>query len=125
MVKTQFSRDIKVFRSDNAQEYCDTSFLAFLRAHGTLPHRSCPGTSQQNGRAERKHRHLLDTTRVLLISSDCPERFWEEASFTATYTVNRVPSPLLGNLTPYERLYGILPNYHSLRVFGCACFVLL
>ncbi|PSS08272.1 Endonuclease, partial [Actinidia chinensis var. chinensis] len=125
MIKTQFSRDIKVFRSDNAQEYCDTSFLAFLREQGTLPHRSCPGTSQQNGRAERKHRHLLDTTRALLISSGCPERFWGEAALTAAYTINRVPSPLLGNLTPYERLYGTPPDYHSLRVFGCACFVLL
>ncbi|GFY82953.1 hypothetical protein Acr_02g0011930 [Actinidia rufa] len=125
MIKTQFSRDIKVFRSDNAQEYYDTSFLTFLREQGTLPHRSCPGTSQQNGRAERKHRHLLDTTRALLISSGCPESFWGEAALTAAYTINRVPSPLLGNLTPYERLYGTPPDYHSLRVFGCACFVLL
>ncbi|GFZ16754.1 hypothetical protein Acr_26g0000240 [Actinidia rufa] len=125
MIKTQFSRDIQVFCSDNAQEYCDTSFLAFLREQGTLPHRSCPGTSQQNGRAERKHRHLLDTTRALLISSGCPERFWGEAALAAAYTINRVPSPLLGNLTPYERLYGTPPDYHSLRVFGCACFVLL
>ncbi|GFS40568.1 hypothetical protein Acr_00g0069360 [Actinidia rufa] len=125
MIKTQFSRDIKVFRSDNAQEYCDTSFFAFLREQGTLPHRSCPGTSQQNGRAERKHRHLLDTTRALLISSGYPERFWGEAALIAAYTINRVPSPLLGNLTLYERLYGTPPDYHSLRVFGCACFVLL
>jgi len=36
---------------------------------------SCPGTSQQNGRAERKHRHILDTVRALLISAACPEVF--------------------------------------------------
>lgn len=125
MIKTQFSRVIKIFRSDNAQEYCDTSFLASLRAQGTLPHRSCPGTSQQNGRAERKHRHLLDTSRALLISSGCPESFWGEAALTAAYTINRVPSPIINNLTPYERLHNSPPDYHSLRVFGCVCFVLL
>ncbi|GFS32293.1 hypothetical protein Acr_00g0021810 [Actinidia rufa] len=115
----------RVFRSDNAQEYLDTSFLNFFRAYGTLSHRSCPDTSQQNGRAEHKHRHLLDTTRALLISSGCLERFWGKAALTATYTINRIPLPLLGNLTPYECLYGTPPDYHSLRVFGCACFVLL
>ena len=125
MIQTQFSRPIKVFRSDNAMEYRDTTFLHFLRQQGTLPHRSCPGTSQQNGRAERKHRHILDTVRALLISSSCLEKFWGEAALTAIYTINRVPSPLLANLSPYERLYGFPPPYSLLRVFGCACFVLL
>ena len=33
------------------------------------PHRSCPYTSQQNGRAEWKHRHILDVVCTLLISA--------------------------------------------------------
>jgi hypothetical protein len=49
MIQTQFSRTIKVFRSDNAQEYHDKSFLSILDSNGTLPHYSCPYTSQQNG----------------------------------------------------------------------------
>ena len=52
MIETQFNRIVKVFRSDNAQEYNDKSFLSFLDSHDTLPQRSCPYTSQQNGRAE-------------------------------------------------------------------------
>uniref|UniRef100_A0A2N9GX63 CCHC-type domain-containing protein n=1 Tax=Fagus sylvatica TaxID=28930 RepID=A0A2N9GX63_FAGSY len=83
------------------------------------------GTSQQNGRAERKHRHILDSVRAFLISASCPERFWEEAALTAVYTINRLPSSALQNVTPFERLYGTPASYSSLRVFGCACFVLL
>ena len=75
MIETQFNRIVKVFRSDNAQEYNDKSFLSFLDNHGTLPQRSCPYTSQQNGCAERKHRHILDVVRTLLISASLPERF--------------------------------------------------
>ena len=106
MVKTQFSRNIKIFRLDNAMEYRDSDFLSYLKSQGTQPHRSCPGTSQQNGRVERKHRHILDTTRALLISSSCPEHFWGEAVLTATYTINRIPTPVIGNHSPYESLYG-------------------
>ena len=75
MIKTQFSQSIKVFRTDNAMEYKDSKFLDFLNKHGTICHRSCLSTSQQNGRAERKHIHILEIIRSLLISTSCPERF--------------------------------------------------
>jgi len=86
---------------------------------------SCPGTSQQNGRAERKLRHILDTVRALLLSSLVPTPFWGEATLTAVYTINRLPTPIFANCTPHERLFGSSPTYHQLRVFGFACFVLL
>uniref|UniRef100_A0A2N9EXS6 Integrase catalytic domain-containing protein n=1 Tax=Fagus sylvatica TaxID=28930 RepID=A0A2N9EXS6_FAGSY len=125
MIQTQFSRTIKVFRSDNAQEYHDKSFLSILDSNGTLPHYSCPYTSQQNGRAERKLRHILDVVRTLLISASIPERFWGEAALTAVYTINRIPSPTTHKKSPFELLYDKLPDYSSLRVFGCVCFVSL
>ncbi|KAL4019197.1 hypothetical protein IC575_022842 [Cucumis melo] len=61
MIQTQFSSKIKILRTDNAMEYKDSRFLSFLAQQGTLIQRSCPHTSQQNGRAERKHRHILDS----------------------------------------------------------------
>ncbi|KAJ9545281.1 hypothetical protein OSB04_024988 [Centaurea solstitialis] len=36
-----------------------------LRVVSTYP---CPGTSPQNGRAERKHRHILNTVQTLLVT---------------------------------------------------------
>ncbi|KAA0032344.1 uncharacterized protein E5676_scaffold340G00040 [Cucumis melo var. makuwa] len=92
---------------------------------GTLVQRSCPHTSQQNGRAERKHRHILDSVRALLLSASCPEKFWGEAALTSVYTINRLPSSVLQNISPFEKLYGTPPNYSNLKTFGCACFVLL
>jgi len=98
MVETQFSKRIKDFRSDNALEYTQQAFQNILKHYSTAPHLSCPGTSRQNGRAERKLRHILDTVRALLLSSLVPT---------------------------HERLFGSSPTYHQLRVFGSACFVLL
>ena len=48
-----------------------------------------------------------------------------EAVLTAVYTINRTPSSVTHNLSPYERLYGVCPDYSNLRVFGSACFVML
>ena len=125
MIETQFNCIVKVFRSDNAQEHNDKSFLSFLDSHGTLPQQSCPYTSQQNSRAERKHRHILDVVRTLLISTSLPECFWGEAALTAVHTINLILSPTTHNKSPFKFLYGQTPNYSSLRVFGYACFVSL
>ena len=64
MVETQFSKRIKIFQSDNALEYTQYAFQAVLHSYGTVHPLTCPGTSQQNGRAERKLRHILDTIRA-------------------------------------------------------------
>ncbi|KAL0541080.1 hypothetical protein IC582_021111 [Cucumis melo] len=125
MIRTQFSCPIKTLRTDNALEYKDSTLLSFLSQKVTLVQRSCPHTSQQNGRAERKHHHILDSVRALLLSASCPEKFWGEAALTSVYTINRLPSSVLQNISPFERLYGTPPNYSNLKVFGCACFVLL
>ena len=79
----------------------------------------------QNGRAERKLQHILDTVRALLLSSKVPVPFWGEAVLIATHVINRIPSPTISNQTPYERLFGSLPHYQHLRSFGFAYFVLL
>nr|CAN70361.1 hypothetical protein VITISV_033646 [Vitis vinifera] len=125
MIETQFSKRIKTFRSDNALEYTQHAFQALLHSYGTVHHLTCPGTSQQNGRAERKLRHILDTVRALLLSAKIPAPFWGEAALHAVHAINRIPSAVIHNQTPYERLFGSPPVYHHLRSFGSACFVLL
>ena len=125
MIYTQFKKEVKIFRADNAKEYKESELTNFLASHGTVAQSSCPYTSQQNGRAERKHRHILDTIRALLLSSSCTEFFWGEAALTAVHTINMILSPVIDNFSPYEKLYEKPPSYDSLKVFGSACFVLL
>ena len=75
MVETQFSKRIKIFRSDNALEYTQYAFQAVLHSYGTVHHLTYPGTSQQNGRAEQKLCHILDTIRALFLSAKVPAPF--------------------------------------------------
>ena len=125
MVETQFFKRIKTFRSDNTLEYTQYAFQALLHSYGIVHYLTCPGTSQKNGRAERKFRHILDTIRALLLSTKIPASFWGEATLHAVHAINRIPSDVIHNQTPYEHLFGSPPDYHHLRSFGSACFVLL
>ncbi|KAJ9535710.1 hypothetical protein OSB04_un001136 [Centaurea solstitialis] len=115
MIHTQFLKPIKILRADNATEYKESSLIVFLCSQGTISQYSCPGTSPQNGRAERKHRHILDIIRTLLIYA---KRFWGEAAFTAVYTINRHLTLILQNKSPYEALHGITPAYELLKVIS-------
>ena len=44
MIKTQFSKVIKVFHCDNAMEYRDSKLLTYLAEQGTLSKFACLGT---------------------------------------------------------------------------------
>ena len=49
-------------------------------------------------------------------------KFWWEAFASTTYFLNRLPTMVMKNFSPFEALYGRKPDYNFLRVFGCACF---
>ena len=118
-VKTQFQKSIKCLRSDNAKEFLLTDFLA---SEGTLHQFSCPYTPEQNSIVERKHQHLLNVARSLLFQSNVPIVFWGDCILTATYIINRIPSLVLNNCSPYQILYNIAPDYSNFKIFGSLCY---
>lgn len=122
MVENQFDCKIKSIQSDEGGEFTSNKFTKFLHTHGILQRLSCPYTHEQNGLAVRKHRHIVETGLTLIAHSSMPLKYWDYAFQTAIYLINRLPTPLLGNLSPMEKLLGKSPDYKSLRVFGCACY---
>lgn len=51
-----------------------------------------------------------------------PQRFWADAFLTAVCLINRLPSPVIQNQTPFFRLFHTHPNYTFLHVFSSACY---
>ncbi|KAJ8633298.1 hypothetical protein MRB53_026634 [Persea americana] len=121
MISRQFEKNVKIVRSDNGTEF--TCLKGYFAEHGILHQTSCTGTPQQNGRVERKHRHILNIARALRFQAHLPIEFWGECVLTAGYLINRTPSVLLDGKTPYEILYGQVPTYKHIRIFGCLCYV--
>ena len=83
---------------------------------------SCGYTPQQNGVVERKHQHLLETARALQFQSNFSTKFWGECVLSTAYLINRMPLVPLGNMTPYEKLFGTKPDNTHLKAFGCLAF---
>lgn len=107
----QFNKPVKVVRSDNGSEFMCLS--SYFNEKGIIHQTSCVATPQQNGRVERKHRHILNIARALLFQAGLPIKFWGEAISTATHLINLTPSKVLNGLTPHEALFG---QHHRMSI---------
>jgi transposase InsO family protein len=119
LIENQYTTVPKIIRSDNGPEF---SLSTFYSSKGIIHQRSCVETPQQNGRVERKHQHILNVGRALLYHSKLPKSFWSYALLHATFIINRVPTPVLGNMSPYQKIYDQLPDINSFKVFGSLCY---
>ena len=120
LVEHKLDKKIFTVQSDWGGEYVKLN--TFFQSEGISHHVFCPHAHQQNGSAERKHRHIVEVGLALLAHAHMPLKFWDEAFLTATYLINIVPRKVINKTTPAERLLGVTPDYKSLRVFGCACW---
>ena len=75
-------------------------------------HVSCLHAHQQNGSAERKHRHIVEVGLALLAAASMPLKFWDEAFLTATYLINIRPSKVIKFENPITRLLVLLQTTH-------------
>ena len=99
-------KQIDSLRSDNGGEFTGNDFKAFCRAQGVQQTFTGAYAPQQNGVAERTNRTLIEMMRSMLRYSGLVKEYWGEAANTAAYTINRLPTDVLGGDTPYHAFWG-------------------
>ena len=61
-------------------------------------------------------------TRSFFIDASLPASFWLNVVYVAIYTINRLPTPVVNEKSPYEVLFVKVSYYSFLKPFMCACF---
>lgn len=119
MIERQYKSQVKGVRSDNAPEL---SFNELYKSKGIQAYHSCPETPEQNFVVERKHQHILNVARALMFQVHILLEYWSDCILTAVFLINRLPSPLLKDKSPFQMLTNNKPAYNDLRVFGCLVY---
>ncbi|RVW22815.1 Retrovirus-related Pol polyprotein from transposon TNT 1-94 [Vitis vinifera] len=110
-VEKQLGKVIKIVRSDRGGEYYGKHgdagqqkgpFARYLQDNGIVAQYTMPGSSEQNGVAERRNRTLMEMKRSMMGRSNFPEYLWGEAIKTTTYILNRVPRVAIVNFPTVE-----------------------
>jgi gag-polypeptide of LTR copia-type len=86
---------------------------------------SCPYTPEQNGLAERKHRHVVELGLATLLHAHIPQQYWPSVFESVVFVINRLRASPLFHISPYQKLFDKIPDYSFLRAIGCLCFPLL
>ncbi|SCZ92426.1 BZ3501_MvSof-1269-A2-R1_Chr2-2g04390 [Microbotryum saponariae] len=114
---------LKVLRTDNGGEYCSRAFTEFCKARGTRRQYSIPRTPQQNGRAERVNRSIVEGILALLVDAHLPKTFWEEAAAYFVYCKNLCQHAALDKATPNSVWQGDHTTASALHPFGCTAWL--
>lgn len=123
-VTTQHSAIVKSFWPNNALSVYIFHLQTYFDTKGVIHETSCAHTPQQNGVAERKHRHLLEVTQSLITHMSVPKHQRPEALLTACFLINRKLSVFLSYEVPCQLLFPHKPLFSiQPKTFGCVCFV--
>ena len=125
MVETKHKKQVRKWMSDGGGEFTSKAFVTMLKDKGIEILQSIPYAHQQNGRAERIIRTLMEKAESMRLQACLPQSYWEFALDHATHIYNRTPMKRLNWQTPYQKMNGEKPSVDHLRVFGCAAYVFI
>lgn len=94
----------------------------YLQARGIKKENRAPYTPQQNGKAKRENRTIIESARTIIHAKSLPLYLWAEAINTTVYVLNRTVSSG-GSSTPYEKWVGKKLTINHLRIFGSVAFL--
>jgi len=114
---------VKRIPHDGAKEYLTNDLKAWNEDKGITSEMTAPYKAQQNGKAERVNRTLMERVRAALLDSGAEEELWAETLASGVHVLNRSPKAGL-DVTPLKALTGRRPNVSGFRVWGSRAWAL-
>ena len=113
---------MKTLRTDRDGEFTFKPFMNYCKQNGIQRQLIVHHSPQQNGVAERNNRTIVEMTRSMLKGKRRLNNLWVEAVNTTVYVLNRSPTKVVHNMTPYEAWCNWKPivNHLSLWLL-CIC----
>jgi hypothetical protein len=118
-------RHVTTIRSDGGKEYFRNSVKDYCQEHGITHQSSTRYTPQQNSRAERPNRTVVEGVSAMLLDAKLPWEYWGYAAQTFVYLKNRSPHSAIFQSTPYEKWFNKIPNLEHVRIWGSVCYVMI
>ena len=85
---------------------------------GIMHQTSRVNTPQQASIVERKHGHILNVAKALMIQSHLLKIYWSYFVIHVAHIINMLPTPVLNYASPREMLYKTVADLNGLKVFG-------
>jgi transposase InsO family protein len=104
--KNQTGKSLKVLRTDNGKEYVNAELKRLLTSYGIKHELVVPYNSQQNDRAERVNRTIVEMGRCMIQEAGCSKQLWADACSTAVYIKNRTTRAAIDGTAPEEKWSG-------------------
>lgn len=120
LASNRFNRQVMRLRCDRGTEYLNEAFKNYCNTNGIHLEPTMAYSPQQNGKAERLNRTLIERARTILKESKLGKVFWTEALYCAAYVINRCPTR--NDFIPHKRWYGTDFDYNRLKIFGCDAY---
>lgn len=114
---------VKWFRSDNGLEFVNKEVKEMFSKRGITHQTTVCYTPEQNGKAERENRTLVEAARTMLHAENFPKKLWAEAINTAVFVLNRTGKSHENGRSPFEVWTNKKFDIHQLKVFGTEVYV--
>lgn len=115
--------ELRCYQSDGAKELISRDTVNYLTSRNIKFTYSPPYTPEKNGLVERNHRTIFECAHALLLESGLPTMFFTYAVKYAVLIFNNLPTKTaLGDMSPCEAKYGLVPDVSKFRKWGCICY---
>lgn len=120
-VKSQFSRNHKIFHSDGCTEFTNNKVQILFQDKGIRHTFSCHTHHLKMVEQNRSTDTLLNRS-YLLFHFHSPMKFWVDAFSSVVYVINRLPTRVLDGKSPFKVLFSVAHNYENFHPFGCRVY---